>query len=313
MVRILEKHEAKGVADVRRSAVIALGQIGPQCTAKAQRRVVETLRGVIDANVEEQQRSFALMSLARIGAAKGAESALRRDVTAALRRVMDKGQGQTPAFAAVALGLVGRAIVGEGGTPEEDVCAPLRERFAEGGDPQTRGAFALGSGLAQDRLAADTLRATLLDGGADKRVRGWCALALGLIDDRPSVEAVRKTLKSEADRELRVQVATAAGLLGDATVIDDLAAVIKSPDSSNYELGSAALALGQIGDERAVAALLDIATDTGKRYADVPRGLAVVALGQIGDRRDVPVLSRIATDVNYRAHVPSITELLSIL
>jgi HEAT repeat protein len=238
---------------------------------------------------------------------------MRRDVTATIRKVMEKGQGQTPAFAAVALGLVGRAVAAEGGTPEEDICAPLRKQFAEPGDPQTRGAFALGSGLAQDRLAADTLRATLLDNGADKRVRGWCALALGLIGDHSSVDAVRKTLKTEADRELRVQVATAAGLLADATVIDDLAAVIKSPDSSNYELGSAALALGQIGDERAVAALLEIATDTEKRYADVTRGLAVVALGQIGDRRDVPVLSRIATDVNYRAHVPAITELLSIL
>ena len=313
LVRILEKHEAKGVADVRRSAVIALGQIGPQCSAKAQRRVVDTLRGVIDANVEEQQRSFALISLARIGAAKGADSAMRRDLTAALRKVMDKGQGQTPAFAGVALGLVGRAVAAEGGTPEEEVCAPLRERFAEGGDPQTRGAFALASGLAQDRLAADTLRATLLDNGADKRVRGWCALALGLMRDQSSVDAVRKTLKTESDRELRVQVATAAGLLGDATVIDDLAAVVTSPDSSNYELGSAALALGQIGDERAVAALLEVATDTKQRYADVTRGLAVVALGQIGDRRDIPALARVSTDVNYRAHVPAITELLSIL
>jgi HEAT repeat protein len=313
IVRIVEKHEAKGVADVRRSAVIALGQIGPQCGAKLQRRVVDTLKGVIDANVEEQQRNFALISLARIGAAKGADPAMRRDVTAAIRSVMEKGQGQTPAFAAVALGLVGRAVAAEGGTPEEDVCAPLRERFAKGGDPQTRGAFALGSGLAQDRLAADTLRATLLDNGADKSVRGWCGLALGLIGDRSSVEAVRKTLKTETDRGLRVQMATAAGLLADATVIDDLTAVLKSPDSSNYELGSAALALGQIGDERAVAALLEIATDTQKRFADVTRGLAVVALGQIGDRRDLPVLSRIAIDVNYRAHVPAILELLSIL
>jgi HEAT repeat protein len=96
-------------------------------------------------------------------------------------------------------------------------------------------------------------------------------------------------------------------------VIDDLTAVIKNADASNYELGSAALALGQIGDERAVAALLDIATDTQKRFGEMMRALAVVALGQIGDRRDVPVLSRVSTDVNYRAHVPAITELLTIL
>ena len=313
IVRIVDKHDAKGVADVHRSAVIALGQIGPQCAAKQQRRVVETLRRLLDANVEEQQRNFAVMSLARIGAGSGVDAAMRKDVVETVREVMDKGQGQSPAFAAIALGLVGRAMSQAGATPEDDVRAPLRKRFAEPGDPQTRGAFALASGLAEDPLAAAKLRETLEDRGSDKRVRGWCALALGLIRDGAAVESVRTTLKNETDRDLRVQVATAAGLLGDATVIDDLVAVIRSPESTNYELGSAALALGQIGEERAVAALLDIATDKEKRYADLTRGLAVVALGQIGDRRDVPVLARIATDVNYRAHVPAITELLTIL
>jgi HEAT repeat protein len=313
IVRIVEKHDAKGVTEVRRSAVIALGQIGPQCTARQQRRIVDTLRRLVDAEVEEHQRDLALISLARIGASPRVDAGLRHDVVAAVGKAMEKGKGQTPAFAAMALGLVGRAIVAEGGTPEEDIRAPLRERFAEKGDQQIRGAYALASGLAQDPLAAPALLTELRDRGADKRVRGWCALALGLIRDRTAVEAVRETLKTDADRDLRVQAAMAAGLLGDATVIEDLVTVVRNPDSSNYELGSAALALGQIGDERAVAALLEIATDTGRRYADLTRGLAVVSLGQIGDRRDVPVLSRVWTDVNYRAHVPAITELLTIL
>lgn len=313
VIRIVDKHDAKGVTDVRRSAVVALGQIGPQCTAKQQRHVVEALRRVLDADVEEQQRDFALISLARIGAAKDADAALRRDLVAVIGKAMEKGKGQVPAFAAMALGLVGRTISTEGGTPEEGIRAPLRERFAEGGDPQLRGAFALASGLARDPLAAPALLATLSDRGSDKRVRGWCALALGLIRDPAAVPAIRETLKVETDRDLRVQAAMAAGLLGDAAVVEDLVAVIRSSESTNYELGSAALAVAQIGDERAIAALLDVATDTQKRYADLTRGLAVVALGQIGDRREVPVLARVATDVNYRAHVPAITELLTIL
>ena len=313
ILRIADRHDAKGVTDVRNSAVIALGQIGPQCTAKQQRRIVESLRRIVESDVEEQQRNFAMIALARIGAASGVSSDVRADVVAAANRVMDKGRGQTPAFAAIALGLVGRAVVAEGGTPEENVRAPLRRWFAEAVNPQIRGAFALASGLSQDPLAADALRATLEDRGADKRVRGWSALALGLIGDRGSVEAVRATLRGESDRDLRVQVAMAAGLLGDATVVEDLVAVIRDPDSSNYELGSAALAVGQIGDERAIAALLEIADGKAQRYADLTRGLAVVALGQIGDRRDLPVLARVATDVNYRAQIPAIAELLTIL
>ena len=313
ILRIADKHDAKGVTDVRRSAVIALGQIGPQCSAKQQRRIAESLRRLAESDVEEHQRNLALISLARTAVSSGADASLRADAVAAAAKLMEKSRGQTPAFAAIALGLVGRAVVAEGGTPEEEIRAPLRRHFAKETDQQLRGAFALALGLAQDPLAAQSLRAALEDRGVDKRVRGWAALALGLIGDRTSVEAVRATLRGESDRDLRVQAAMAAGLLGDATVVEDLVAVIRNPDASNYELGSAALAVGYIGDERAIAALLEIAGDEKKLYADLTRGLAVVALGQIGDRRDVPVLARVATDVNYRAYIPAITELLTIL
>ncbi len=314
IVRIVEKDKSSVGANLRRSAAIALGQIGPQCTAKQQRRIVGVLRESVDGNAEEQQRNFSLMSLARIGAAKGVDPALRRELVTALGHVMAKSHGQTPAFAAMALGLVGRAIGDEGGAaPEEEIRAPLRERFAQGGDAQLRGAFALASGLVRDPLASEMLLKTLNDRGADKRVRGWSALALGLIGDRAAAESIRATLRDDADRDLRVQSAMAAGLLGDASVIPDVVGVITNRESSNYELGSAALALGQIGDERAIEALLDVAVDEDDTYPDLTRALAVVALGQIGDRRDVPTLARLSTDVNYRAHVPAITELLTIL
>ena len=314
IVKIVERSKSKAGLNVRRSAVIALGQIAPQCAEKLQRKVIVVLEEVIDGNADEQERNFAVMSLARIGATRGMEPAPRKALVSQLRRVMEKSHGQTPAFAAMALGLIGRQIGDEGGiAPEDDIRAPLRARFAEGGEGQIRGAFALASGLVRDPLAADQLLETLNDQSADKRVRGWCALALGLIGSPDAVEAIRSTLKENADRDLRVQAATAAGLLGDATVIADVVAVLRDRDSSNYERGSAALALGQIGDERAIAALVDIARDSTELYQDLTRSLAVVALGQIGDRRDVPTLARFATDVNYRAHVPAITELLSIL
>jgi HEAT repeat protein len=314
ILRIVEKDKSKSGSNVRRSAAIALGQIGPQCAPKSARKVVDVLKRLVDENAEEQEKNFAVMSLARIGAAKGVDPATRKELVAFLGRVMDRAHGQTPAFAAMALGLVGRGMCDEGdAAPEEEIRAPLRAKFDAGGEPQTRGAFALASGLVRDPLAADHLLKTLNDRNADKRVRGWCALALGLIGDRTATEAIRTTLKDDADRDLRVQAAIAAGLLQDPSVIGDVTGVLSDKESSNYELGSAALALGQIGDERAITALVDIAKDTTNRYPDLTRALAVVALGQIGDRRDVPVLARVATDVNYRAHVPAITELLTIL
>ena len=131
-----------------------------------------------------------------------------------------------------------------------------------------------------------------------------------LADRWCQVQGVSKAAIALSDREV---AAMAAGLLQDASVIPDVVGVLTDHEASNYELGSAALALGQIGDERAIAALVAIAKDATNRYPDLTRAIAVVALGQIGDRRDVPVLARVATDVNYRAHVPAITELLTIL
>jgi hypothetical protein len=48
-------------------------------------------------------------------------------------------------------------------------------------------------------------------------------------------------------------------------------------------------------------------------YPDLTRALVAVALGQIADRNEIRVLSRISKDVNYRASVPSLEEILTIL
>ena len=75
--------------------------------------------------------------------------------------------------------------------------------------------------------------------------------------------------------------------------------------------GSAALALGQIGDSRAVVALAEILGNP--QCTVLSRALSAVALGQLGERSDVPVLSRISTDANYRAWFKSLGEVLTIL
>ena len=138
-------------------------------------------------------------------------------------------------------------------------------------------------------------------------------MALGLIGSPDGREAIKVALTTETDRDLRVQTAVAAGLIGDAGVIKNLVQIIESKEESQYILGSVALSLGQIGDENSIDPMVRIALDEGNDFPDLTRALATVALGQIGDRRDVPVLSRLARDFNYRAHVPSLAELLTIL
>ena len=315
MIKIVDAKAKKDrSSNERRSAAIALGQLGPICAdPKVQKKVMDTLKEIASDAQDTQEKNFAIISLGRMGAAKGCAEGLRADMIKTLRTQLDDGKGLTPPFAALALGLIGRTYSDEGKNPDDEIRKPIRAKFAEGGEPKSRGAYAVASGLARDPLAVEEMKKVLKDAGSDKRVRGYCAVGLGMIGAADAVEAIKDVLKHDNDRDLRVQTAMAAGLLGDASVIEHVVAILKDKDASNYELGSAALALGQIGDERAISALVDIAKDSQKRYPDLTRALATVALGQIGDRRDVPTLARVATDINYRASVAAITELLTIL
>ncbi len=315
MIKIVDsKAKAKRSPNERRSAAIALGQLAPRCEAKDQKRAAEVLKGLTEDAVDTQEKNFAIIALGRMGAAKGVDEKVRSEMISVLRKELEKGKGLTPPFAALALGLIGRSYSDQGkASPEDEINAPIRAKFAEGGEAKALGAYAVASGLVGDKLAIEKLKECLKDKGADKRVRGYCALGLGMIGASDAVDAIKSTLKDDNDRDLRVQTAMAAGLMGDAGVIAEIVAIVKDKDASNYELGSAALALGQIGDERAIEALVEIAKDEKKTYPDLTRSLAAVALGQIGDRRDVPTLARLATDINYRAHVAAITELLTIL
>jgi HEAT repeat protein len=313
LFRLLDERSRVGL-ESRRSAAIGLGRVAPHCSPRLQLRAVGVLETIAERGSDEEQRHFATMSLGRLGAAKQCDAAVRARALDVLGRAVEKAPHADRAFAALALSLVGRGLFDEcRPVSEEQIRAPLLRGFEEVSDPAVRGAFALASGLVRNPLAVPRLLATLEDTKESPRVRGWCALALGLIGARNAASALRDALAQGVDHELRVHAATAAGLLQDGTVEDALLGVLAEEDPSNYELGSAAGALGILGDEKAIDALLDLAMDRENRHPLLPRALAVVALGQIGDRRNVPTLARVATDVNYRAAVPAITELLSIL
>jgi HEAT repeat protein len=307
-----EKSKAEKI--VRRSSAIAMGQFAKKCDVKTQKKILAALKTVVDKREDDpQERHFALIALGRIGAAQGADKEIRADCIKILNTYIEKGKSLTPPFAALGLGLIGRQMKASNeAVDDESLLKPLRERFAETKDARARGAYAVASGLVRDPKAVPALIEVLKNPKDDNKLRGYCALALGMVGDQSAREAIRTALTNDSDRELRVQTAIAAGLMNDPGVIGDLVKILESGEESQYILGSVALALGQLGDGKAIDPLLAIAKDE-KKFPDLTRALATVALGQIGDRRDVPVLARVSTDFNYRAHVPALTELLTIL
>jgi len=300
--------------NVRRSAVIALGQIAPHGDDKLRRRAIAMLKSTAKDAKDASERNFAMIALGRIGASQSLETKAQRDLIRTLSHHLQKGRpaNLVQPYAALSLALAGSEIAAN----EEKVCKPLREKFSAGrGSARARGAYAISLGLVDDAQAVPELIDTVTARGMDKRLRGYAAIALGLIGGDDARGTVRSVLTDDNDRTLRKQTAIAAGLMGDSRVVDDLVAILESGDESQYIMGSVALALGQVGDEKAIGPLLAIVVDAESKHPDLTRAFATVALGQIGDRRDVPVLARVSRDINFRVTgaVPSLTELLSIL
>jgi HEAT repeat protein len=313
MLELLSKRSGKKTpVHVRRSTVIALGQLAPACEASDRTAIIKALKSAASGAKDKSERAFALIALGRMAADVDADT--RADLGRTLRHHLDdaKPANVLQPFAGIALALAGGKKAND-----EDFRKPLRDEFAKTarGDARARSAYAIASGLVDDPFAVDSLTTAVQDRGADKRLRAYSSVALGMIGSTESVEVIRDVLNDDSDRDLRTQAAVAAGLLGDAQAVGDLVAILERGKDSQYVLGSVALALGQIGDERAIEPLVRIAEDTEKRYPDITRALATVALGQIGDRREVPVLARVARDINFRTigAVPALTELLTIL
>jgi HEAT repeat protein len=308
-VSLLEKVMINRGTHTKRSAVLACGQIDLASVEPALvRGLVRALEHVVRKG-ERQAAHFALVSLGKIGG-KVEDARLHRRIFESLHQAMQKGSHTGKPFAALALGLMGRSPNLE--ASRSVFRELLRHEFVTfRGDPRNRAAYAIALGMLRDRGAVEPLIEVLVDRGEVARLRGACAVALGMIRDPRALEPVREVLAERRDRELRVDTAIAAGLLGDTTVIPVLVDILRDASSSLYVQGSVALALGRIGDRRAIDPLVTMME--GERVKDLNRALAAVALGLLGDRNPVPVLSRLSRDVNYRAAVNAMNEVLTIL
>jgi HEAT repeat protein len=309
----------------RRSAWIALGQILPRAAADVQIDWMRKFPALLKSESDMTARNFGLISIGRIGGQDSASEPVRKAALAILLEQFDKGsKTMERPYAALALGILG--FEGKADAPKPaalkyaiiDVLRKDLESMK--GDKTALGANAIALGLVGERDAQTVklLTSILADRGVEKKLRGSAAIALGLIGDSAACDAILTALEERQDRELRVETAVAAGLLGDSQAvkaIEKLVEILNDKKASQFVLGSVALALGQIGDRRAFDPMLEILKPEKVvgAYPDLTRALVAVALGQISDRSDYRVLYRISKDINYRASVPALEEILTIL
>jgi HEAT repeat protein len=198
----------------------------------------------------------------------------------------------------------------------EELSAVTRPHLrARKGDQIALGALAVALGMMKDRQSVPILVACVKDRGLEKKLRASAAIALGLIGDGSALDPILAALREREDRDLRIDTAAAASLLGSSNAALTLVDILKDPKASQFVIGSVALGLGQVGDHESIPALIEILEPDAVNgvYPDLTRALVAVALGQISDRREIRVLARISKDINYRASVPALDEILTVL
>lgn len=150
----------------------------------------------------------------------------------------------------------------------------------------------------QSEQAGAVLRELLSD--PSEQVREEAALDLGLLaggdmeDDTDRTEAVQRLLNMvdrDPTKSVRLAALHALGMIGSSISTPGLIRVLEDPSEDAEVRADAAEASAHVGDERIVDALIDSLSDS----SPLVRYSAAYALGEQGDPKAVPSLTELAS------------------
>jgi HEAT repeat protein len=278
---------------VRSSAAIGLGIIGDP----GDRDVVTALRQVASRPSDPGTRNFALISLGRLASGEAVAFLLER---------LRGSRGTEKAFVALALGLADR------GRKEEDdagLGGILLREFEQARSPDLQGALAVALGLAGRRASIGPLDRALAR-TADADLKGHLATALGLIGARSAGESIRAIAAEPRDPETLRRVALALGRLRDQQALAAFERLTRSGPGTARLVGPATIALGLLGDRRALPGLVERLGDRDAGRQSRLRACAATAVGCLADKDAVPALARLSEHANYLADTPLLRDLI---
>ncbi len=297
-------------AEVVQSCVLALGLIGTNDGADPlDKKIRASLVDLPKNSSDQQARHFAMLALAKVGGTSGAletEGGIR-EVSSALLGQLGAGKSSVKPWAGLACGVLvdlldrapaRTATIGM-------LQAAVRAALEEEKDPSKLGALAISAGIMND-LEAKAILMERLDTEKDDSARGYVAVALGLMNAREAIVKINRIVDESKYRpEILKQAAIALGLLGDQDLVPKLTKLL-TESSSRAAQASLTSALGFIGDERAIEALVALLKNAD--VSERARGFAAAALGIVGDKELLPWNSKIGLDLNYRASTPTLTD-----
>jgi len=293
--------------ELRQSATLALGQIGTAGASLLDARIRAELTRLIKDGLP-QERRFALISLAQVGSRPGVDAepwAGHAEVRNQLVRQMSRGKSQLKPWAALALGVFGRASVDHDLAPDPTTAAALKAAARAEKSPDAVGAYLLALGLRRDAEGADVCLEKLDTLQGSDEARGHAAVALGLIGQRSAIKPIQEVVRASSYRQdLLKEAAIGLGLLGDKDMLDELIVMLENANSLPTQ-ASLATALGVIGDSRSIDPLIAMLED--EDLTATARGFACVALGIVCDDAPLPWNSAISVNINYRANTTTLT------
>ncbi len=272
--------------------------------------VIDLLKKYIREGKNDQARHFSYIALGQIGA-RDLESEKHNDMhedlaNFFLKEIVKPSRPTHLPWAALGAALHARKQE----AVKANAIDKITEEFRDSNNPSHKGAMAVSLGLLTATRQADMLLETLTD-TSDKSLQGYLCVSLGLMNHKASADHIRNIAATEiASFRLRLQAATALGLMGDTEAVGVLVTALKEGSTLSIT-SSAAKALGLIGDISAIAPLRSILNDDN--INKLARAFAAVALGIIGEKSDLPWNSVISENYNYRAKSEAISEVLDIL
>lgn len=167
----------------------------------------------------------------------------------------------------------------------QEAVGPLITAIKEGNNWKIRGIAAKVLGKIGDTKAVPFLIETL-NSDKESKVRAWAAFALRELKDKRSLPALLRALKDE-DSTVRDWSVLALGQVGDAKAVLPLIEVMKGDKEASVR-AFAAKALGEISDKQAVEPLISTLHDED----GLVKTYTAESLGSIGDKRAVAPLCK---------------------
>lgn len=272
---------------VRRSAVIAVGQAHEGCPATGQ-----ALVDVYQLDRDVPVRAFACIAMGEQKSPKARGTLLKvftRAPDAALK-----------AFAAIGLGLLG-----------DDTVAPhlIATLTSSSSNHNLRGACAVALGLLKAPKGGLALHQVFAR-EKNPSLRGYAALGLGMMGEKRLLPEFEKVLMRDSNVAIVEPVTLAIGLLGGKSSSGILLRALEGAD--NDELRAHLIhAIGHLKDYTFVDPFLAVMQNP--KESEHSRVFAAIALGHLGDRFDKPRLTKMTNHRNYMIETDTIDVLMGML